>query len=365
MRLNHTARRLSPLCARVCSHMLAQIDDARRTPISIQMRILRWLPPVRIPSSTTFVLPPTLDSATFSGGVQYSATLHSVPIFIYHCVERSEDTLPPSVPVQVRAMFVWLRLVLPHRQRGCSDKGIRVYLYETLSPHPKQLPSAPSTPLGSEHVNSAFTTYCPQSVYATITIYRTEERFKVFIHETFHVLGLDFGYTGDSRVFQRAFGLAASVRVRAAESYTEAWARIWNAAFCSDGSLTRFEQNIHKEQHHAQRQALKILQFNGLTVENVAQRQMQSYRENTNVFAYYILTAGLLSDFHAFITWCNAHNPSRDAIYAFCPNSLNHVNQFSVFVSKQTRDVFASTSWKPSCNYGSDMNINMAQLDTI
>ena len=44
--------------------------------------------------------------------------------------------------------------------------------------------------ISENHCNSAVTTSC--TPHGEIILYRTEEFIKVFIHETFHTLGLDF-----------------------------------------------------------------------------------------------------------------------------------------------------------------------------
>ena len=46
------------------------------------------------------------------------------------------------------------------------------------------------------HVNTGFTTTCP--VDSEIVIFREEEWFKVFIHETFHNFALDFSDMNNS-----------------------------------------------------------------------------------------------------------------------------------------------------------------------
>ena len=52
------------------------------------------------------------------------------------------------------------------------------------------LPSTNIEILNSSHVNTAFTRTCPKK--SEIVVFRKEEWFKVFIHESFHNFGLDF-----------------------------------------------------------------------------------------------------------------------------------------------------------------------------
>ena len=67
-------------------------------------------------------------------------------------------------------------------------KSIKIILFDTTLK--KILPQSLIDILGAEHCNSAVTTTCSQK--GDIIIYRREEWFKVFIHETFHLLCLDF-----------------------------------------------------------------------------------------------------------------------------------------------------------------------------
>ena len=80
-------------------------------------------------------------------------------------------------------MTIWLHVISTYSSYECSQK-LNIYIY--LSSSLKQLPTS-NIILNKEHANTAFTRLCSE-----IIIYRQEEWFKVFIHETIHNFNLDF-----------------------------------------------------------------------------------------------------------------------------------------------------------------------------
>jgi hypothetical protein len=57
-------------------------------------------------------------------------------------------------------------------------------------------------------------------------------------------------------------------------------------------------------------QAHKILRYMGTTYKDIVLQSTLNtrYQENTNVFAYYILTAIFLGAYPDFLVWCATHN---------------------------------------------------------
>jgi hypothetical protein len=163
-----------------------------------------------------------------------------------------------------------------------------------------------------------------------IIIFREEEWFKVFIHETFHAYGLDFGIKDPKKLFsvlRKTFPIKSDFDVN--EAYTETWARIINCALYSFFSLdNRKDTVISKEQFllytdfslqleriFAIYQMNKVLNFMGLNYKDLYEMNERSsyfreqlYKENTHVFGYYILTSIFLNGYRQFITWCHANN---------------------------------------------------------
>lgn len=84
-------------------------------------------------------------------------------------------------------MYAWLYMCIKYSSKKCAN-NIHIYVYHT--PYYKTIPKNNTEVLGTEHINSAYTTSCVKD--GEIVIYRKEEWFKVFIHETMHVYGMDF-----------------------------------------------------------------------------------------------------------------------------------------------------------------------------
>jgi hypothetical protein len=140
------------------------------------------------------------------------------------------------------------------------------------------------------------------------------------------MLGLDFSNMSDlevsRNVVREVFPIQSEMQLY--EAYTETWASIINTCFCSYfcfdnmGKVTfvsyaevllGFESAWRIFQMH------KILRFMGLTYSDLFSTSKKAvlaraylYREDTNVFAYYVITALLLVSYGDFMEWCSTNN---------------------------------------------------------
>ncbi len=262
----------------------------------------------------------------------------------------------------LQRMLTWLRIVEQYGDAKCANT-LTVYCYmtehtkelpttstststssagarATQSRRPRSsaaaaessLPSASTLPvLTAEHVNTAFTTSCP--VQAEIVIYRKEEWFKVFVHETFHCFHLDFSGTSSSSsssssstsqvCISQLFRIATNVL--AYEAYTEFWAEWWNALFVVTFTMTsaslqstslaalrqRHRQCLQREREHCFLQIVKLMRFwhidggyRGLLFDTHPVIQL---REKTAAFSYFVLRGILLANSDRFLAWCVDH----------------------------------------------------------
>jgi hypothetical protein len=184
------------------------------------------------------------------------------------------------------------------------------------------------------------------------------------MHETMHNYGMDFSILDIStanKKLQNIFSIRTHIKIF--ESYCEIWARIMNVFFecyfdIQRHSLATFKplttrkkiiNNLHKQHSFSLKkqprlvtrdnkdkkniflnmfydfmqhesvfslfQCVKILNFMGLdyniiSTHNVANNNIvkKFYKEETNVFAYYIIVAILISNFNNFILWCIDNN---------------------------------------------------------
>ncbi len=252
--------------------------------------------------------------------------------------EKELDNL--AIYVQnVRLMYVWLNICAQYANAACSNT-LNIYVYPT--PFTKNLPGSTATVLGAEHVNTAFTFACAPK--GELIIFREEEWFKVFIHETFHAYGLDFARSETSELKQKIKSLfPINSDFDLYEAYTETWARIINCALCSFNALenkkdkklfiTNFTFCIEIERLFSLYQCIKVLSFMGLHYNDIHGEKTnylrdKLYKENTHVFAYYIMTAIFLNDYQGFILWCKTNNK----VLLQFNSSLENFKAFSEYI---------------------------------
>jgi len=239
---------------------------------------------------------------------------------IFHEVKK-EDLF--VINKQIQMIYMWMYIIDHYSLQSCS-KQLDLYIYFT--PFKKKLPNNQLITLATEHVNTGYTTGCKQTT--EIVLYRKEEWFKVFIHETFHNFGLDFSdmnLSSINRMLKEHFNV--NIEFNLYESYCETWARIINTMFYSYFSLSdqqkpgnkyfkaQFYLNIKIEAFHSLYQMLKILKFQDLNYKLITEKKEENiqicnhlYGEKSSVFSYYIISGLLLNRFGDFILWCKKNN---------------------------------------------------------
>jgi hypothetical protein len=237
----------------------------------------------------------------------------------------------------LKLIYMWLSVATKYATKGCSQQ-MNIYLYLTDLPKKK---GKDQDPLGPPHANTAYTHVCSPST--DMVVYRQEEWFKVLIHETFHSLGLDFSTMNIAKVQEM---LASHFRINSKfdlyETYNETWAELINLIFLgvlSQQSVPRMihdiENLMNMEIHFSMFQSVKVLQHHHLTYSGILKHEKtNTYRENTNVFCYYVLKSLMLFFINDFMSWCREHNEN---LFNFekKPESLEN---FGKFVIQQSHD---------------------------
>ena len=273
--------------------------------------------------------------------ISYTFSLFKRNITIIFIVEDEHVELKiENYNRYVDAMLLWLHILNDYASNSCSNKLI-VYLYFTGLQ--KKLPKNNLDILDENNVNTAFTTTCPKD--SEIVIFRHEEWFKVFIHETFHNFGLDFSDMNNidcSKKILDYFPVKSQVNLY--EAYSEFWAEIMNALFCSFFSLknksdkSEFLQNsvffINFERNYSFFQLVKTLNFMGLQYKDLYSKSNESkilrdhlYKENTNVLSYYVIKTILINNYQYFLSWCKNNNFSL-LQFKKTTNNLNNICEF-------------------------------------
>jgi hypothetical protein len=250
----------------------------------------------------------------------------------------------------VDSIIMWLYILNLYSSKQCANSLIIYFYFTSLE---KKLPDSNIHILDEKHVNTAFTTTCPKD--SEIVIFRREEWFKVFIHETFHNFALDFSDMNNNDCHNYLLGIfKVKSFVNSYEAYTEFWAEIINALFCSFYSLKdkNGENNSNKnekeflsnaeffinfERSYSFFQLVKILDFMGLSYEDLYLNKQESsvlrktlYKEKTSVLAYYVIKTVMMNNYPSFLSWCDKNNL---ALIAFKKTIANQ-KKFCEFIGK-------------------------------
>ena len=256
----------------------------------------------------------------------------------FNIVLVSPDKLNIVIPYMKKAIkniYMWLYVASQYAKPKCSEQ-MNVYIYLTgLS---KMLPEKEAT-ISRMHVNTAFTTAC--QTQTEVHVFRREEWFKTFIHETFHNMGMDFSAYDNNLINNEMYTIfPVNTDFRLYESYCEMWGETMAILFNVHRSMRRntkveyiqdripnmiksVEAAIIQETYHALFQVSKILSHYGLTYDELIKNNMGqngcSYKEDTPVLSYFVIKSILMYNIDEFLQWCIHNNGS----------SLNFTNLLS------------------------------------
>lgn len=234
--------------------------------------------------------------------------------------------------------------ILHHYSSIECGKHLEIFIY--LTDFEKMVPNSPLEEIHPVHVNSAYSDVCVTN--SEIVIFRKEEWTKVLIHELFHNYGLDFSkinYDNLKKNIKDIFPINTDCQL--AESYAEFFAEIINVALTTfylndTPEPTAYLKNAHYllfyERLFSLFQSVKILNTIGLSYENLYKRDEASeslrnniyYKENTNVFCYFVVKSILLYNCDEFLSVCYNNNLN---VLDFRKNERN-LNSFQEFIQK-------------------------------
>ena len=284
-----------------------------------------------------------IDHSTMAE-LTYTFSLYERNIKVHFIVE--EDNIELKLDTfhnYIDAIIMWLYILNQYASKQCANSLI-IYLYFTSLE--KNLPASNIHILDEINVNTAFTTTCPRD--SEIVVFRKEEWFKVLIHESFHNFALDFSDMNNDAVHKCILDIfKVNSAVNLYESYTEFWAEIMNALFCSfftlkdktdvEEFLSHSEFFINFEITYSFFQLMKTLDFMGLTYKELYSKTVHSkvlrenlYKEKTNVLAYYVIKTIMLNNYQGFLLWCKNNNFS---LLQF-KKTLANQKEFCKFIEK-------------------------------
>ena len=260
--------------------------------------------------------------------------------FTFHFITERDNHLE-VYNNYVKRMLMWLYILNRQTKNKKCSKILNIYVY--FSSVEKELPKTKDYILDENNVNTAYTYACKED--NIIVIYRKEEWFKVFIHETFHSFGLDFSSmntTFSSQCILNIFNVNSEVNLF--EAYSEFWARIMNSLFISyyhsnksqNDFLMKCEFFIYLERLYSFFQMIKVLKFMNIKYEELFSTLNNSvklkYKENSNVLSYYIITNILMFYYQSFLSWCFDTNGINQ--FMFFRKNIDSQNKMCLFVKK-------------------------------
>lgn len=266
-------------------------------------------------------------------------------------------------------MTTWITMIHNIASKKCS-KYLDIYIF--MSPFQKHLPESNIQAIDAEHINTAYTTSC--ALNTEIVIYRKEEWFKVFIHETFHNFGLDFSYVLDhncDEALREIYNLDLDYRFY--EAYTETWARIMNIFFiCIDKHNSKnkfmdcFYEKLQIEMVYACLQSIKLLsfydsQYKYFFDQDKRQLMPNLYNEKTSAFSYFVLSSCFLFHVDEFMNYCMKNNQH---LFKFQPKHLQlFVDLFKSLCNKKTYMKTIDSIYKIYVKMPYYQNMRMSSVD--
>jgi len=223
---------------------------------------------------------------------------HSIVVYIGSDKNTNNNAFLQKM---IKNIYIWLFVAYSFSKSQCSQT---LNIYMSLTKENKKLPYLKNKYIDREHVNTAFTYACKKD--NEIHIFRQEEWFKVFIHETFHSLGLDFSMfenTNTNKQIMKLFNVESDVRI--SETYCEVWAEIINNMFIVF-SNTRSNENqekwlntlntklvkmMHYERIFSLFQCCKVLNYFNIDYTELinSTNTVSAYKEKTHTLSYYIV----------------------------------------------------------------------------
>jgi hypothetical protein len=248
--------------------------------------------------------------------ITLSSNIYTIFMFYPTKNKRQQSSIVDFFSDCSMKIYIWLCYIQPFIRTNCS-KTMDVHIWFSSE---KKLLIHREKIMSSKHANSAFTTSCREDT--SIYIYRKEEWLKVFIHETFHSLGLDFSHIANNRfemMVSSLFPVKSTQGIRSYESYCEFWAEMYHIVFVSFFQTTSKSEfrNISNELlkneiQFSAFQLIKILKHfdPSLRYNSFIQHKTSLITENTSVLSYYVMKFVLLFFCNDFEEWCKKYNGS-------------------------------------------------------
>jgi hypothetical protein len=262
----------------------------------------------------------------------YKFKTNNREVHIHFITANNKDAEKTQITQYIKHMFIWLHMIEDFTNIKCSQK-LNIYIF--LTPLLKLIPREFGATISTQHANSAFTFSCASN--NNIHIFRKEEWFKVFIHECFHNLGLDFSKIDNGfsdKYISELFPLQIDFRLY--ESYCESWALLINSVFICynqnqnqkiDNVLKNVKSILKSEEQFSLFQCSKILHHFGISYSDLYSKnegalfaRLNKYKEETPILSYFFIKTIIVLHYSEFIQWCITNNENP---FLFMTNNID------------------------------------------
>jgi len=266
---------------------------------------------------------------TYSVSFKLSNHIFNIQFILFH----KQNSIKSLLLNMIKHVYKILFLLLTVKTKKCSlVYNINIYLHNSK----KLFPKNKNNQLTNYNINTAFTWSCNNSLQNEMNIYREEEWFKVFIHECFHMFGLDFSYVHNLNIYNNILSklFNTNINFKFFESYAETWAVILNSLYIAYNTsykvksfhnwniniMKKFLTIIQQERYFSLFQTCKILKYSNISLTNSVNNI--NYTENTPVFSYFILKSILLFNTNHFLEWSSINNTN------YLQFNIKNINSF-------------------------------------
>jgi hypothetical protein len=262
--------------------------------------------------------------------------------YIFDFIIYNDELSIKNLDLIVEKMLLVLQLIIAISNNE-SRNGQHVTFF--LTPFQKKLNinNSNTNVLGAKNVNSGFT--YPYLKNGVTFIYRKEEFFKVFIHESIHYYGIDKAlhkdFSNDAKYninynkFINSFNIRPQdiAKIGINEALTEYWtfivylsAQSYKKSIALANFIYEFENSYKLELLHIIFQVVKILNYNKLTYNEFLTKSSNQYKETSHIFSYYIVKTLLVynhSDLLKSAVFNINFSSSLNIVLKSDPNSIN------------------------------------------
>ena len=265
-------------------------------------------------------------------------------------------------------LYVWLSDLKKYKPTGQEHQ----YQHQPEHHHHHEHRVISKKTFQSQHINSGATVHNMLDKSVELFIWRKEEIEKVLLHEMIHTLKLDFmGYPDELKqdVIQ-TFNIPSSIELRLGEAYVETWALLLNTIYVS---FTKSKMKIKKqckidsteffklfamEIFFTLYQSSKILRHFGygciagcevplVKSKNPNDVAQELFEQETSVFSYYLIKAGVLMNLGEFLKFCCKNNK---LLLKFIESPLNYQELHRVFIESAKQNILLNKMTNANTN---------------